>query len=63
MASVVQRRSKSGTTSFQLRWRDPDVAQQQSVTFVSEIDAKLLKRVPRQEWLIVWHGPESNGVQ
>ncbi|WP_154605298.1 MULTISPECIES: hypothetical protein [Arthrobacter] len=44
MASVVQRRSKSGTTSFQVRWRDPDVAQQQSVTFVSEIDAKLLKK-------------------
>ncbi|POH57483.1 tyrosine-type recombinase/integrase [Arthrobacter glacialis] len=44
MASVVQRRSKSGTTSFQVRWRDPDVAQQQSVTFVSEVDAKLLKK-------------------
>lgn len=44
MASVVARTSKSGLTSFQVRWRDPDVGQQQSVTFTSETDARLLKK-------------------
>ena len=44
MASVVARRSKSGMTSFQVRWRDPDVGQQQSITFTSESEAMLLKR-------------------
>lgn len=44
MASVVACRSKSGTTSFQVRWRDPDVAQQQSVTFSLESDARMLQK-------------------
>lgn len=43
MASVVKRRLKSGLTAFQVRWRDPDVGHQQSVTFSSETEARLLK--------------------
>ncbi|MBG0740679.1 site-specific integrase [Paeniglutamicibacter antarcticus] len=45
MASIVVRPSRTGPKAYQVRWRDPEVGSQQSITFVSETEAVTLKKL------------------
>ena len=45
MASIHQRRRKSGATSYLVTWRDPDSRKQEGLTFHDESEARMLQRL------------------
>ena len=60
MASIWERKKSDGSTSFTVRWRNPETRKQEGITLATSAEAQTLKRVTEFR---VWRPPPLNHKQ